>query len=213
MAATPTSQSEMPEGEERESTQRSLSLPASVPLGVPGVKHARDDQNGMETSVCRDPRTEQDNITDQSGMEILKKSHSSEGDVDDDNELRGSGDLLNWDQNLSQHLPTSFDFTPRLSQAPPPSSRSVSSTSEEFHTPEEGSPRGAGPDERRGVFVFSGSSSPLLRSDDRRRRRRNAAVPPPPGPLVGAEPDDDKASSREVAMLTQQLELASDDVS
>ena len=113
-------------------------------------------------------------------------------------------------RDLSQNLPASFNFGSQ-------NMSSMSLASDEFHTPEAASPQ----EERADVFVFSGSSPVLV------RKRRNAVTPPPPPPpppllsqAGGTEAAKGEGSlveceqaSREVAMLTQQLELESDDVS
>lgn len=105
--------------------------------------------------------------------------------------------------DLAQNLPGSFDFTSQASL----NLSSMSSTSDEYHTPEGGSPLPRGEDDK-SMFVFSGSS-PLLQ-----HRRRNAAEALTPPPILLPSDATPRVESDEaVAMLTQQLELTSDDVS
>lgn len=117
---------------------------------------------------------------------------------------------------MVQNLPKYFDFTSQFSQQ-----LSSSSVEEEFHTPEGEfvgvasgkvtSPEGGD------VFLFSSSPSGTVQ-----RKRRDARVGPSipllveaglldqgAGPVGGAS----ETASMEVALLTQQLELGSDNVS
>lgn len=173
-------------------THRSYSSPASIEPGT------RDDTRGR------------------TGIENPDELRSNTAPVDSTPDSRvGSNPFLPYQQfsgDLAQNLPASFDFSSQTSH----NASSMSSTSEEFHTPEGGS---SPQDEKGGMFVFS-ASSPVLH-----RKRRNAAeaLTPPPivlpldrkgeGIGVGPHVEGNEATSREVALLTQQLELTSDDVS
>lgn len=168
-----------------------------------GESHSSDDSSKPLSAGKRHRETKPDI---QNRMEKSTDSHS----CDDHDKLslteeRVSSDNSNllvefqhFDKDMIRTLPKSFDFSSQLS---------TSSASEEFHTPEGISPSH---DDKENVFVFS-ASSPVLQG---KRRNAATAVTPPLLEVAGeGEGSDSEATSREVAMLTQQLELGSDDVS
>lgn len=185
-------------------TFRSLSSPASFLIDK------GDTRSGMETPSKTDSKegamgTE---IGTRNGIETSQRSPSSEDQKSEVSKISQTSGFQHFTEAIIHDHPKSFDFSSQLSQQ-----NSGSSVGEEFHTPEGDFEDQTGRERGESVFVFSGSGG-MVQS---KRRDATTAVPllegvaslvQGAGLVYGGE-----AANREVAMLTQQLELCSDDVS
>lgn len=200
-----------------------------------GTKHISQNRNGSSSQVsgleqgCEIiPTTETTSTSPQLNSSSASNSTSDSSSASNSISSASRSHQFSEDE-LVQELPKSFDFSSQLS---------VSSASEGFHTPEGDFPATESrrslleeqdeqqqeqgeTGEREGVFVFSASlsSSPLHRRPHH-TRRKNAAANLGEFPQLAIQRGEgqgtglgDEAVSNEAAMLHQQLELASDDVS
>jgi hypothetical protein len=189
---------------------RSISLPASfkhfkgetdTTAGTGALATSNSHSNDQKGPVVEDGS----GIESQNGMEISDDKSLAKGSGSRDDTAPGV-DFQYYAEMLTEKHPKSFDFGSQQSRR-----LSGGSPTEEFHTPEGNfeDPSSSG---KENVFVFSGSSESV-------RGRRRGATTMPGGvtsPVQEAGLGDGgtgEAASKEAAVLAQQLEFCSDDVS